>query len=183
MNFVEYYLKEDQEFSSAKTSIPQVAELHKRLFNSGVYQDGQIILDWGGGAFNRAKDFVESQKDVKFLIYDPFNRDESHNKESLNIVSQHGGADIITLANVLNVIKEREIRISVLKDLKKYLKGKLYISVYSAARNKDYKETEDWVGQPTIKGWQNAQPIVFYIPEVKEVFSNVIKKGDILVAE
>ncbi len=175
-------LEEDQEFTSKDTSRSQIAALHKLLMSKGIYQDNQLVLDYGGGKYDLAKNFVESNKNIKFLVYDPFNRIDEHNKEVLSYVKENGGADIITLTNVLNVIKEKQIRINILNDIKAYLKGKLYISVYNAPRKENYKETEDYVGQQTIKGWQNSQPLSFYVPEVKSVFNDISYNSNYIVA-
>jgi hypothetical protein len=176
------YLIEVQEFSSKNTSRLQVASLHRILMQKGIYQDGQLVLDWGGGRYDITKEYVESNKNITFLIYDPFNRSKEHNENVLSIVEENGGADIITLANVLNVIKEKEVRIDLLKEIKNYLNGNLYISVYEAPKSSNYKETDEWVGQQTKDGWQNCQPLSYYIPEVEQIFLNVIKKGSILIA-
>lgn len=185
MIFKNFYFEEDQEISSAKTSIKQVAQLHNELLNKGIYKDGQVILDWGGGRFDLAKEKIESIRDVNFYVHDLFNRNPEHNKQVEEEVIKNGGADIITLTNVLNVIKEKEHRIQTLKKAKEFLKedGKVYISVYNATRSKEYQETEDWVGQKTNNGWQNCQPLSFYVPEVSEVFSNVKKTGSMIIAE
>jgi len=112
MSFKEFYMYEAQEFSSEKTSIAQVAALHTYLMKSGIYRIDQTVLDWGGGKFDIAKNKVEDSVDgINFQVYDPFNRSEEHNKKVLEEIKKVGGADIITIANVLNVIKEKDERI------------------------------------------------------------------------
>ncbi len=47
-------------------------------------------------------------------------------------IRSNGGADTVTCSNVLNVIKEPEVRLNVLKNIKKLVKpnGIVYITVY-----------------------------------------------------
>lgn len=184
MSFKQFYI-EAQEFTSKDTSIAQVAALHNELLKLGIFQDGQIVLDWGGGKYDMTKDKIESEKKLNFYIHDEFNRSPEHNKEVELEVLNKGGADIITIANVLNVIKEKSERIKTLQKAKKFLKsnGKVYISVYNAVRTPNYTETNEYVGQSTSKGWQNAQPLSFYLSEVQQVFSNVRKKGSMIIAQ
>ena len=186
MKFKDVYFTEAQEIDSAKTSRPQVAALHNLLLKNGVYTINDLVLDWGGGKYDRAKDVVEASADgIRFLVYDPYNRSKEHNKEVLVDVKEAGGATIITLANVLNVIRKPEDRLKTLKSAKKYLAkgGKVYISVYQAPKSDKYEETDEYVGQMTSDGWQNAQPLSFYLPEVKKVFPSAVKKGSMIVAE
>jgi hypothetical protein len=174
----------EQEFSSAKTSRPQVPALHNFLIKNNLLPENSLILDYGGGKFDKAKDQVEQNvQGATLLIHDVFNRDETHNKEVENIIKSNGGADVILNANVLNVIKEQSIRKQVLNIMKSFSKQgtKIFISVYNAAKKDNYEETPEYVGQQTSDGWQNAQPIKFYLPEVKEVFPNAeVKKGMIV---
>lgn len=184
MSFQNFYI-EDQEFTSKDTSIAQVAALHTELLNSDIFQDGQIVLDWGGGKYDLSKNKIENEKKLKFYVHDEFNRSKEHNQHVESEVLKAGGADIITIANVLNVIKEKSERIKTLQNAKKFLKknGKVYINVYNAVRIPNYEETKEYVGQPTSKGWQNAQPLSFYVPEIQQVFPNVHKKSSMVIAQ
>ena len=81
--------------------------------------------------------------------------------------------DTATLSNVLNVIKEQEIRLECLKDIKRHLKpnGILYISIYEGDKSE--------VGKSTRKScWQNNMKLKSYLSEVKQVFDSVeISRG------
>ena len=83
-----------------------------------------------------------------------------------------------------NKWKKKQPTGGTLKEAKKFLKddGKLYISIYNAPKAANYQETDEWVGQPTKKGWQNAQPTDFYVPEVRKVFPSAKKHGGYIVA-
>lgn len=182
----EMLLEASQEFNSAKTSRNQVPGLHSFLIKKGMIPEGSLILDYGGGKWDKAKEKVESEvPNSTLLVYDPFNRDAKHNKEVTKQIRQNSGADITLLANVLNVIKEPEVRQDVLKKMKR-LGGKnsnYYISIHNAERNDEYDEQDGWVGQPTKDGWQNAQPTKFYLPEVQKVFPNAELKYNIIKVE
>jgi len=177
---------EEQEFDSAKTSRPQIADLHRFLSKKNMIKPGTLMLDWGGGKYDRSKDFIEgSTEDVTFLTYDPFNRTEEHNNSVISRIKSNGGADVITIANVFNVIKEKSVREDTIRQIKENLKpdGKFYVSVYNAPRTDKYEETEEFVGQPTSDGWQNAQPIKFYLPEVQKYFPDAFVKYNIISAQ
>jgi len=177
---------DEQEYTSAKTSRKQVAKIHTFLVDKEMIPPESLVLDWGGGKYDRSKEFIEANVEgSKLLTYDPFNRTEEHNAKVLSDVRSNNGADVVTLANVLNVIKEPSIRKSTIEDIKKFMKSgaTLYISVYKAPKSKDYEETDEFVGQMTKDGWQNAQPINYYLPEVKESFPDAIVKNNIIIAK
>jgi hypothetical protein len=176
----------EQEFSSAKTSRKQVPTLHRLVVKQGLAKSGDLILDFGGGKFDDATEFIESSiKGTKNLVYDPFNRDDKHNNAVLAMVDKNGGADVALNANVLNVIKEKSNRLSVIKAIHGLLKsgGKLLISVYAAAKSKEFQQTDDFVGQKTKDGWQNAQPLDFYLEEIQQFFPNAVRKGQYIIAK
>ena len=167
----------EQEFSSADTSInsSKLPAVFKRV----KFQPGTVNLDYGGGRFDNATEFLADQ-DVENLIFDKFNRSEEHNKNVIKRIRQNGGADTATCSNVLNVIKERDIRVNeVIKNIKSMLKpgGTAYFTVYEGTGLGDSKETS--------KGYQLNKKTVDYIDEVKEIFgdNNVTRKGSVIVAK
>ena len=87
------------------------------------------------------EDFTE---DVTNLVYDPHNRTKEHNNSTIKQIRKNGGADSATLSNVLNVIKEPEIRLEVLNNIKSLLKpgANLYITVYEGTGKGDSGETK-----------------------------------------
>jgi hypothetical protein len=177
----------DQEFDSRKTSRKQVPALHGALVKKGLIPEGALVLDYGGGAFDLGKNHIEENVEgASCLVYDKFNREETHNEKVLNAVKSAGGAEVVLCANVLNVIKEKSIRIEeVIKNVKKLVRdgGVAYFSIYNASKSDKYEETEEYVGQPTKDGWQNAQPTKYYLPEVQQVFPNATLKGGIIIAK
>jgi predicted GTPase len=159
-----------QEITSKKTSQAIIAKVHTRLIEKGKYSKDIVALDWGGGKYDLARDKVKQKTECDLLIYDPYNRDKAYNSNTLKTIKEKGNADIIIIANVLNVIKDKENRINTLKEAKKYLKkdGKVYVSVYNAKKSKKYIEG---IGQKTTKGWQNCQPKSWYREEIESVFN------------
>jgi hypothetical protein len=157
-----------QDITSEQTSQNQIAGVHNDLILSGKYKKGKTVLDWGGGKYDTTQKIAD-KTGCDFFIYDPYNRSDSYNLKSLTDVIHKGKADIIVIANVLNVIKEKEWRIKSMEYAKCFLKedGHVCLSIYNAEKTTKYVEG---VGQPTTKGWQMCQPKSFYKEEILSVF-------------
>ena len=164
----------EQKISSANTSIN--SSKLPAIFNLVDFKSGSLNLDFGGGKFDNASEFL-AQQDVESLVYDPYNRTAEHNKEVIKKVRENGGADTITLSNVLNVIAEPDSRLAVLRNFKKLLKsgGTLYITVYEGTGKGDSKETK--------AGYQLNKKTADYIEEISSVFSDVSRKGKLIIAK
>ena len=101
-----------QEVTSAETSISQVPAVFKsKHFN---VQEGSRNLDIGGGKYDKGSVYLKEERGVENYIYDPYNRTELHNKKVLEEVKQNP-PDTVTIPNVLNVIKEPEVRKNVIE--------------------------------------------------------------------
>ena len=162
-----------QEFTSENTSnnnnrLPAV-------FNMVSFEPGTVNIDYGGGKFDNVAEYL-TQYDVVNLVYDPYNRTAEHNKEVIRLVREHGGADTATCSNVLNVIKEPEVRINVLNNIKKLVKpnGKVYITVYEGKGNN--------AEGPTKSGYQLNRKTAEYMDEIQQVFPDAKRKGKLIVA-
>lgn len=162
-----------QEFTSENTSINS-GKL-PAIFNLVHFEPETVNLDYGGGRFDNAAEYL-AQFDVINLVYDPYNRSPKHNSEVIRLVKEHGGADTATCSNVLNVIKEPEVRRNVLQNIKKLVKpsGKVYITVYEGTG----KGNEG----PTKAGYQLNRKTADYLDEIREVFPDAQKKGKLIVA-
>lgn len=163
-----------QEYSSKETchnhwQLPQ-------LFKLAIFEEGTTCVDYGGGAFDTSVKFLE-EKGVTAQVYDPYNRSAAHNKAVLEWVDEIGGADYVTNSNVLNVIKEEEVRLNVLKNMQ--LMGKEDAVFYFVT----YEGDRSGIGIKTTKGWQNNKRTADYIPEIQSVFANVKKKGALIIAQ
>lgn len=158
----------DQEFTSENTSINK--SRIPAVFNAVTFEPGTLNVDYGGGRFDNAADYL-STMDVVNIVLDPFNRNKKHNREGINLIREHGGADTATCSNVLNVIKEPESRIQVLENIKKLVRpgGTVYIYIHEG--NKDDVEG------PTRNGYQLNRKTDKYLDEVRQVFPNAQQKG------
>lgn len=162
-----------QEFTSAKTSIN--SKKLPAIFSMIHLEPDTVNIDYGGGRFDNATDYLAQQK-VHNFVYDPYNRTSEHNNEVLNTLSKNGGADTATLSNVLNVIKEQEARNNVLQNLAKLTKpgGKIYITVYEGTG----KGNEG----ATSSGYQLNRKTEDYLEEVRSVFPDAVRHGKLIVA-
>lgn len=163
----------DQEFTSAGTSIN--SSKLPAIFGLVEFLPDTINLDYGGGRFDNATAFL-AEKGVTNLVFDPYNRPYDHNKRVLSEVRENGGADTVTCSNVLNVIKERENRLEVIRNIKQLLKldGVAYFTVYEG--DKSGNES------PTVKGYQLNQSTDKYIEDISSIFTNVQRKGKLITA-
>lgn len=162
-----------QEFTSENTSIN--SNRLPAVFNMVSFEPGTVNIDYGGGKFDNVAEYL-TQYDVVNLVYDPYNRTAEHNKEVIRLVREHGGADTATCSNVLNVIKEPEVRINVLNNIKKLVKpnGKVYITVYEGKGNN--------AEGPTKAGYQLNRKTAEYMDEIQQVFPDAKRKGKLIVA-
>ena len=140
------------------------------------FRPGDVVVDFGGGKFDNAVNYLKD-KDVTLLVYDPYNRSSEHNQDVLKQVRANGGADTVTISNVLNVIAEPEARQTVLRNAKKLVKpgGKVYITVYEGNKS--------GAGAETKAGYQLNKDTKDYVDEISQVFDNVTRKGKLTIAE
>lgn len=164
---------DEQEHTSAATSRNQVPAVYKKVMFRAAkraasategWVDGTRNLDLGGGKFDLFTEAL-AKEGVHNLILDPYNRSEEHNRAVIVELERHG-ADTVTISNVLNVIKEFEVRAHVLRQALLYLNrdGRIYITVYEGDGRSEGKETRD--------GWQEHRPLRSYLEEVRKVFGS-----------
>ena len=163
----------DQEFTSENTSINSTKL--RAIFKMVSFEPGTINIDYGGGRFDNVADYL-TQYDVINLVYDPYNRSKEHNSEVIQTVRSAGGADTATCSNVLNVIKEPEVRLNVLRNMKKLVKpsGNIYITVYEGSGKGDEG--------PTKSGYQLNRKTADYLEEIQQVFPDATRKGQLITA-
>jgi len=156
----------------ARTSVNQVPALHKRV----EWQDGTVNLDLGGGKFDTATEWLAG-RGVRNLVLDRFNRDPEHNRSVLDEVSE-SGADTVTVANVLNVIRDPEMRQEVVRTAAELVRpgGTVYFSVYEGDRSGE--------GRVTAQGsWQENRKLRSYLPEIAAVFPDAkVTRGYIVAS-
>lgn len=163
----------DQEYDSAATSIN--SNKLPAIYKMVNFEPGKVYLDFGGGKFDNGVYFVKD-KGATLLVYDPYNRSDEHNKQVLAELKENGGADAGLNSNVLNVIKEPEARLAVLRNLKRMVKpgGDIYITVYEGTGKGDEG--------PTKAGYQLNRKTADYMEEVQQVFPNATRKGKLIKA-
>ena len=162
-----------QSISSADTSINQIPGLFKsKLFDA---PEGSRNLDIGGGKYDKGTEYLSAEKGVDSYVLDPFNRTKEHNQMVMDDFASNP-ADTVTVANVLNVIKEPEVRLQTIQQAYDYLKpgGKAYFDVYEGDKS--------GIGKETVKGWQNNMKAKEFEDEIKSVFPDAQRKGTMFVA-
>lgn len=167
-----------QQITSKNTCIktfPRIFKSSKEIIPE-LFVNNNINLDYGGGKYDDISNYL-SLRGVTNLVFDPFNRDNSHNSNIQYHLTCVSGADSCTMSNVLNVIKEPMFRHRALVNAKHMMKhgSKIYISIYDGNRSN--------IGCETSKGWQENRATKTYLAEVSEVFSNVHIKNNIIVGE
>jgi hypothetical protein len=158
-----------QEYTSERTSVNQLPA----VFNRVEWQPKTVNLDYGGGRFDNAVEFLKG-KGVTNLVFDPYNRAAEHNKDIMHKLKKRK-ADTATIANVLNVIKEPEIRKQVMRKVRGLVKpgGFVYVMCYRGRGE---------CSGPTCNGWQENRPIKTYLEEVQQVFGDAEVQGQMIVA-
>lgn len=164
----------DQEFTSENTSINSTKL--PAIFKMVSFAPNTINLDYGGGKFDNVAEYLAETYDATNLVYDPYNRDAKHNSAVLQQIRANGGADTATCSNVLNVIKEPEVRLNVLNNIKKLLKpnGTVYITVYEGTGKGNEGATKS--------GYQLNRKTADYIDEIQQVFPDAKRKGKLIIA-
>ena len=159
-----------QEHTSAKTCVRQIPAAFKKI----DWVPGTINLDYGGGKYDDASDYLRLFARVSNVVFDPFNRSQKRNGKVLELLKARK-ADSATICNVLNVIKESVVRQGVLLRVKRLVKYgcPVYISVYRGRGN-----------TPTLtsRGWQENRPLATYLDEVKQVFRDAEIKNNMIIA-
>jgi len=154
----------------ARTSVRQVPALHKKL----EWADGSVNLDLGGGRFDTATEWL-ADRGVRNLVLDRYNRSPEHNRGVLDEVAD-SGPDTVTVANVLNVIRDPEMRREVMETAAELVRpgGTVYFAVYEGDRSGK--------GRVTSKGsWQENRRLRTYLDEIKAVFPEAkIARGHIV---
>lgn len=165
----------DQKYNSAITSIN--SSKLPAVFSKVKFRPDTINLDYGGGKFDNATEYLKDKYNVTNLVYDKYNRSSTHNNEVLRQIKDNGGADTVTCSNVLNVIAEPEIRQEVIKGCYDLLKpnGTCYITVYEGSGTGEGKANDK------RQSYQTNMKLDDYISEVSNVFPNVKKSKGMLV--
>ena len=115
-----------QQYTSANTSINTVSAVYKLIDTPNT-----VILDYGGGKYDTNAEYMLQKCNSRVLVFDPYNRTPEHNSKVIQYFKLNP-AKIVVCSNVLCVIKEDEIILDILgniRDLMDYY-GILNIRVY-----------------------------------------------------
>jgi hypothetical protein len=165
----------EQEYTSAKTSMKQVPAGFGIIDKYFGWKANTVNFDIGGGKYDLMSEKL-SEKSVTNCIYDPYNRSEVHNALMLEFCMSRK-VETVTIFNVLNVIKEREIQINTLKLAFDALKDGGYIFVRSTYMNPNKAS-----GVTKSGTFQHYLKQKDYLEIVKEIFPNAKLKRGIIFA-
>lgn len=175
---------EQQEHQSKLTSLSQVPSTLKAVERAHGWQEGTINADIGGGRFDHFTNEL-GRRGVTNYIYDPFNRSKEHNHRVASAVA-NGRAHTATVNNVLNVIKEPEIREHVIKQAANAIKddGKAYFLMHEGTSADQEKGSRVTKSKEGVTSWQEFRKAHTYIPEIERHFGKVarIPGTNVLVA-
>jgi hypothetical protein len=166
-----------QEYTSEKSSIKQIPAGFSIVDKHFGWKEGTINFDIGGGKYDLMTEKL-LEKGVANYIYDPYNRTPEHNENVLNIcLFGEKRVDTVTIFNVLNVIKEREIQLAVLKLARDAVVKDGYVFVRST-----YMNPTKVSGVTKSGTFQHHLKQEDYLEIVKEVFPNAELKYGIIYA-
>ena len=177
-----------QEFSSKQTASGNGSYNKGKgrvpaLFKKISWVPGTINFDYGCGYKSTQERIAEYLSDygVDYIGFDKFNQTPAEQKNAWDTVEWVGGVDTATCANVLNVVKEREVRVDeIITNIYDALKpgGVAYFDVYEGDKSSSG-------GQTGKDNYQLKRPVDGYLEEVAEVFgdNNVQLKGKLIIAK
>lgn len=148
----------------------------KAVDELSLWVPGTRNLDIGGGRYDTLTDYLFQHHQVENLIYDPFNRSDSHNQSVLSSIYNRR-PDTITLSNVLNVIDDPEVVSGLIEwsfDLLKE-EGHLFVTVYEGNRT----------GIPSFvhhDQYQANKPTSFYVPLINYSFGQCTIRKKVIIA-
>ena len=140
------------------------------------FKPGTLNLDYGGGRFETATEAF-AKKGVTNHVFDPFNRTELENLTTRLAVVESGGADTVTVNNVLNVIQDDGLLQEVVQQAACGVKveGAVYFLIYEGSKT--------GVGGASSKGWQRNQKADHYMEFIRAHFTHVERKGNLITAQ
>lgn len=168
-------IEEVQRFTSKNTSI-NGNKLPSTFTKIKDWKRGTRNLDLGGGKYDNATEFLRSNYDIENLVFDPFNRDSEWNKK-VALAIKNGGADTVTVNNVLNVIDDDIAMENVIMQASQALKpnGVAYFKIYEGNKSGIGSQSKD-------DCYQRHMIAKAYESYIAKYFNNIKYKGDIIIA-
>lgn len=184
-----------QEFDSGSTARSQVPRSKDIILEAvGLKATNKVVLDIGCGKFNQKNQEALTKLGFNYYGIDPFNKAYRDNINSI-LKTMEGQSDIVSLNNVLNTIKEKDIWKAILMQAKNAMNpdtGKLIIIIYEGIPTSKEKseglKVKDLLPVETRDGWQHRMPIESYLSAVQKVFpcAKIVrhsKKGKYIIAD
>lgn len=165
-------MAEQQEYD-AETSPKQVPS----MFKSIPWKQGTKNIDIGGGKYNFTTDYLKQEHGVENVVFDPYYRTKAENEKAMEAIK--GKADTVTVANVLNTLKQPAWRRCVILQAANALKkdGTAYFQIYEGDRSGVASASEKQ------QSFQNNMKTSEYVGEIKDYFKDVERKGNVIIAK
>ncbi|MCY9861347.1 hypothetical protein OTK49_02300 [Vibrio coralliirubri] len=167
-----------QQISSKKTSRKQVARCFSFAVKSGLISQGTRVFDLGCGHDNSLNRTLVQSVGGVYACCDLYNLDINENLSSIQLALTEG-VDLVIISNVLNVIREVEVRQTLLLQAKELLAGSggLLVGVYegvplAAEKKMGIKGSASLSPTITKDGWQNRKKTAEYLKEIQVEFPN-----------
>ena len=167
-----------QKYTSRNTSVnsSKVPALFNKINWPVVNTKPFDVLDIGCGKYiSHLRQFC-TVRGMTYLGYDPYNLTKQENDAILDSLKEKK-AELVVCCNVLNVIKEKQVRAEIIQkaydNLKNY--GFAYFSVYEGDRTGIGKESKK-------DCWQENRKIGDYLPEIKNIFDKTEKKSNMIIS-
>jgi hypothetical protein len=160
-----------QQISSKATSLEQVPA--KKYYDKVVLAKGSRNADIGAGKSELFTEYM-GERGVENVRYDRFWQKPEEIAAFVQAVKTP--TDTATVNNVLNVIKEAAARDYVVRQAAAVIKPD------GTAHFKIHEGDGSGKGKKTTKGYQNNRKAQDYAKEIEQHFSEVTRKGDVLIA-
>ena len=162
---------------TSKTTVRnQMPAVYNTVLVKFGWEYGSINLDMGSGPYGRLSKRLNEVHSITTYEYDPLWFDKDHNDKALNSVLRKGGADTITLSNVLNVIPKKSDRKELmhLACLATKSTTRIYVHIYEGKGDNKCRKTKF--------GHQMNRKTYNYIREIRDMgFEKVVQYGQNLI--
>ncbi len=160
-----------QKHTSAKTSIANGRK--SSAYNFVIKNKGKdtVVFDYGCGRYDYNNVYCV-ERGIKWLGYDPFNRDTFFNNYNISIFEATRTIDYIICSNVLNIIDNLVDITNIIEQicsLSKSKSAKVIFSFYEGDKSGRGKETKKdcWQRNETLSIWQHRIERYFKVLERK----------------
>lgn len=170
-------------FHPEDTSVSQISHAIKYSVNKGYVSNGDVVLDYGGGKYDKGTEYYKEHGIVN-LVYDIYARPTKYNLDVLTKLSDvyHNVVDCVILANVLCVIPFADEREHIIKHAYSFLKKNksMLVTVYECDKNNIGKV----IASCGRYHWQECRKTLSYVDEIKMYINGnceIKRNGDIIV--